>query len=149
MGEWVAAIAGGIIGGLATYLLQTLTNLRSEDVAAINNHIADIDRIEAAAIEYWLHDAKKDPSRAKELAAVLNGCLAVSGCFNVSARELLSNRYGEYKRLDDELFDVATGGNFQVADRRPDLERVTGIMSVCHSMRMVLKQARKARFWAH
>lgn len=149
MNEWLAAVVGGIVGGLTSYLFQTFLNIKNEDVAVINNHISDIDRIERAATEYWLCDASQNQGKAEELAAILSGCLAVSGCFNAHAAKLLGYRYSDYKLLDDDLFDLATGGDFQVAGRNPDLQRVTSIITACHSLRLVLKHARRARFWAH
>lgn len=140
-----------LIGALGTYLIQTLLSSRNTDLAEINEHIAEISKIEDCAVEHWTIDASKDAERAnaKALAAKLRGLVGVTSAFRERARHLLGDSFEAYVRLDDQLLDAATGGSFEQHDREPDLDRVVEVMVICHQIRRVLRRARKRRHWAH
>lgn len=140
-------------------LVQSILGKRQNDLAEINEYIAEITKVEEAGCAYWLHSAalpngasagtEADEARktkAAELAARLRGAVAVTTVFDDRVRLLLGSGYEEYHRLDGKLFDIATGGKFEQSDQQADPERIISLCMVCHQLRFRLRSARTGRF---
>ncbi|MGL4237063.1 hypothetical protein [Tabrizicola sp.] len=140
-----------ILGGLITYLLSMVIAKLTNDQNEITEHVAEIIRVEEAAVAYWVYDPSKEPlgSRAKELAAKLQGQMLCTSAFRERAEKLLGDSFDEYRELDGKLFDTSTGGSFGSPERSADFERVIEIIGICHQLRNVLRRSRSRRYWAH
>lgn len=137
------------IGATITYLAQNYVRLLTEDVAQLNDHIAEISRVQDAAVAYWLSVHEHETAEEKDLRYRLLGALEVSKSFRPDASRLLGCRFGRYKELDGLIYDLATGGCFETASREQDGNRAVEVMALCHDLRAVLRSARRAVFWAH
>lgn len=122
--------------------------MRQTDVAALNDHIDDIRQVEALASSYWL--GEEDDERKRDIVGHrLRGKLHTTALFRGSYAKVLGAELAEYKRLEGDLFDLATGGNFQTADFKPDPKVANAIMTNCNEMRILLRRVRKHIYWFH
>ena len=120
--------------------------MTSEDVALINDYIADVMDLEEVAVEYWLaHDAD---AKLDDLADILRGRFHASGCFEVDAARLLKSDYPRFKELDGMLFDAAMGGDFQTKKRARNPSAAVDVMRFSRELRALLRRARRKRYWA-
>lgn len=140
-----------LLGALFSFFLQTIQSSRSTDLTEISEHIAEISKIEEYAVAYWLIEADTETreAEAQALAAKLRGMLLVTSVFRERAESLLGDSFKEYAELDGKLYDSVSGGSFEQKSRGAEPQRVVEVMFVCHKLRLVLRQARKRRHWAH
>lgn len=148
MTELLIGLAGALLGGLIHYLIQNYLNLHTADVDLINNQIEQIGRIEKAGVDYWHHDPTDAEGEDKRLASLLNGEMTSSSYFEKDAKRLMKLKYSKYEALDGELYDMATGGDFQTKAKAVDCERVIGLMAKCHELRAFLRKTRRSVYWA-
>ena len=146
--EVLVAIGGFIGGGLITYLVGNYKSLTETDVTMVNDQIEQTWRIEGCAVDYWLADTKSSSENDKHLASLLNGAMTASSYFENDAERLMAHSYSKFKELDDDLFDLATGGDFQGHARDVDHDRVIQIISKCNEMRSFLRKTRRSIFGA-
>lgn len=146
--DFVVAVLGGVVGAFATYMIQIWFVLASEDVALLNDQIFSIDRIEREAFAYWLAHGKGTHKDEIVFAAKLKAAVGVSEPFLEDAKRILVSRFAAYKALDSNLFDTATGGDFENPSRLASAEVAVAVSAICHDMRALLRTARRRRFWA-
>ncbi|WP_320177505.1 hypothetical protein [Roseovarius pacificus] len=123
--------------------------MQSEDSAHLNDHISEIKLIEGYAVEYWLADPVLENFKQKYNQAKLEGAISASGCFNEDAKRILGNKYSAYVKLDQAIYEAATGGQFGTAAKQADYNRVIEIMRLCNEMRSLLRQSRRSQYWLH
>ncbi|MBR3371151.1 MAG: hypothetical protein IKG52_11045 [Rhodobacteraceae bacterium] len=140
-------VLGFIGGGIVTYLAQNYIRIIDEDVKLLNDHIDDLETLEQSAIAYWLSSAKHLSHEDKCLRARIYGALSVADCFRPSAERLLGCNGKEYFALDAELYDIATGGDFETQSKKMDPDRAAEIIKVAHKMRSVLRRSRRSMYW--
>lgn len=146
--EFGIAIFAALAGGFATYLAQNYFAMQSEDSAHLNDHSSEITLIESYAVDYWLADPGEGEARERLCQAKLEGAISASSCFNKDAQRILGNQYQEYVRLDQAIYDAATGGQFGTVTKKADYDRVVSIMTLCNEMRSLLRQSRRNQYWA-
>ncbi|KRS11029.1 hypothetical protein XM53_18290 [Roseovarius atlanticus] len=140
--EFVVAVFGGLIGALLGFLVQVFLSVRSSEVSAISDQIADLKRIEQFAIQYWLAD-KHDPQLNKELATKLRGAIMASSSFEEIGPQVLGCRFSKYSDLVLELDDIVTGGDFEDDLKDVDPARVVAAMRVTGELVSHLRVCRK------
>ncbi len=147
----LSEIAIGLVAGLGAYPGSHFIAKLSNDNSEITEHIAEITRVEEAAVNYWCFDATDVLQRHfdEELAAKLQGQLQCTAAFRLRAGQLLGDSLEKYSELDGKLFDAATGGAFSQIGRKSDFPRVIEVISICHALRNLLRTGRSRRFWAH
>ncbi|WP_424973580.1 hypothetical protein [Dinoroseobacter sp. S124A] len=145
--EFAVAVFAAFAGALITYIAQNYLAMQSEDSAHLNDHISEIKLIESYAVAYWL--AEPDDVEQRLYQAKLEGAISASGCFNKDAQRILGNKYNEYVKLDQAIYEAATGGQFGTATKKIDYNRVVEIMTLCNELRSLLRQSRRSQYWAH
>ncbi|MEO8242956.1 MAG: hypothetical protein ABI832_11610 [bacterium] len=146
---FLPAIGGALIGALITILIQARMTMRSMDVSALNDHIAQVTTIEGLAVDYWLLDGKNEVAMELASAARLRGTLDASLAFRPTAERLFAARFTEFKDADGELFDTATGGGFETVGRLVDPERAISVMQAANLLRGMLREQRRRIYWLH
>jgi hypothetical protein len=144
-----SAIITFILGFASAYFVQWITAKRNNRLSEITEYLAEIEKIQAASVEYWLNDSRDESIKEKALSAKLRGVFHATGKLRERSRGLLGNLSEEFIRLDGEIYDCVTGGKFDIAQREPDYQRVVQAMQLCAEMKAVLRDARSAMFWAH
>lgn len=142
-----SVLLGALGGGLITYLAQNYARLLGEDVARLNDHIADLEVLEAAVTEYWLSSEDHGSAVDQAMRARIRGALSVTDCIRPDLERLLASLAQEYRRLDANFFDLATGGSFETHEKAPDHDRAASIMVKAHQMKALLRRARRSLFW--
>lgn len=115
-----------ILGAVIGWFLQQYRVARSEDIALVNEHIKDIEKFCDAAQTYWL----KTPTTTEEdagLAAKVRATHSATTLLYPDIGKICQNRESEYKFLTFDLFDAATGGQFEGHAREMDAQRVIEI----------------------
>ena len=144
---FAVAIVSVFFGTIFSYILHHLIKMREMDIEVLNDHISQISKIEDLATEYWLSQSN-DTEELGALAARINGAFTATSYFRKEAERLLGSRFEPYVTLDGNLYDLATGGLFQSTGREPDQSRAVKIITVCNELRSLLRQGRRALFWA-
>lgn len=120
MGEVLDKLFFVLLGAAIAWAIAQYRLSRSEDLALVNEHIKDIEKLSEAAQQYWL-----------KVPADLNSELELAGKVKAShaATTLLYERMTtvcrkqsseEYVQRYFELFSVATGGAFESFSRASD-----------------------------
>lgn len=147
--EFAVAIFAALAGALITYIVQNFFAMQSEDSAHLNDHISEIKLIESYAVAYWLAEPGAEGKEQRLYQAKLEGAISASSCFNIDAQRILGSKYNEYVKLDQAIYDAATGGQFGTATKEIDYDRVVEIMKLCNELRSLLRQSRRNKYWAH
>ncbi|WP_270729579.1 hypothetical protein [Shimia sp. Alg240-R146] len=147
--EFLVAIFAALAAALLTYLAQNYFAMQSEDSAHLNDHISEIKIIESYAVEYWLADPDEEEKKQRLYQVKLEGAISSSSCFNEDAQRILGYKYTEYVKLDQAIFEAATGGAFGTAEKAIDYNRVVEIMTLCTQMRSLLRQSRRIQYMAN
>jgi hypothetical protein len=146
--ELASALLGVLLGGLGAFLIQSYYSVRSQDIAQINDFIADLERFDLLAVEYWLlSQDTSDDERARCAARVRGASHAMTMFYSVGPA-LLANDWQRFEELDGCLFDAATGGNFETGSHKPEPARVVEIMQYTNEIRSLLRGARRKTFSA-
>ena len=141
---FILALLGFILGvASATYFA-----MRQTDIAALNDHLDDIRQIELLASSYWLGE-EEDVRRRDIIGHRLRGKLHTASLFRGSYAAVLGAELVQYKLLEGDLFDLATGGTFQTAGFVPDPKVAGAIMVNCNELRILLRRVRKHIYWFH
>ena len=145
----VTVLAGALAGALITVIIQSFLAVRNMDISALNDNISLINSVESLAVDYWLRVGEEDPEKELASAARLRGTLDASAAFEATARRLFKAAYESFQVLDGDLFDAATGGQFESAGRKADPERAIAVMQLCNRLRGKLREQRRNIFIAH
>ncbi len=134
-----------LAGGLTTFVLTAVFAMKKAEIDSINDHIGELRNIETLATEYWLQNATHQ--KESEMVARLKGAFSASAHFNNVAPRILGYRYEIYAELDTQLYDLATGGQFESASRTSNSSTAIDIISICTEIRALLREARRSIFW--
>lgn len=146
--DWVGSLLiGALLGALLTYFTTNYITMLSMDVASLNDHVAQVKLIEKYAVAYWLTDPNVDPIQNHNLETKLLGAISASAYFEKEAKRILCGNYSKYCQLDQELYESATGGNFQSKSKAMDPERVIKTMKVCNELCALLRKSRRSLYW--
>lgn len=115
-------LAFAFIGAMIGWFLQQYRLMRSEEVALINEHIKDIEKLADSSQAYWLKQPK-DPEEEVLVAGRVKAHHAATTLLYPTIVEICGRRAQEYKRLSQAVYETATGGNFESPDRRADPAR--------------------------
>lgn len=142
------ALGSAFVGALLTYLVQNFFALTAQDIAIANDFIAALDKVEAAAMDYWLEHGALRGSDELRKAARLKAAVHATASFTTPARRIFASSFNDFSDLDAKLFDEATGGAFESAGRKADPQRAVSVTQICHEMRSLLREARRSQYWA-
>jgi hypothetical protein len=154
MPEQVLERAGFIVvGAVLSWLFQQYRVLRAEDSALINEHIKDIEKFRDQAVEYWLAvpDAKlpaegeADIRKMKDmaLAAKVRAAHAATTIPYPRIAALSGKREAEYKQTSQELYSLATGGEFEGGRSGIDPQRAILIFDTSAQLINFLREVRR------
>jgi len=140
-----------VLGAVIGWFLQQYRVARSEDIALVNEHIKDIEKFCDAAQAYWL----KTPATPEEdiaLAAKVRATHSATTLLYPDIGKLCENRQSEYKFHTFDLFNAATGGQFEGHDRTLDAPRAIEIGDASARLVHLLRSNRvyivsMKRFW--
>ena len=142
----VAGLAGVLAGIAGTFFVQWFYSRKLQEIAHLSELIQDIERVERAAIEYWLCEKRLCPDIQSDREVVLKGLLDATTTFYESANEIMGQDYGKYEELDGLLFDAVTGGTFETSQQVSDRERVTEIIKISNQLRHLIRGSKGRRF---
>lgn len=129
-------------GALVSWLFQQVRVAKAEDIAVVNEHIKDLEKLCDAAQNYWL----KTPASGEEdsaLAARLRANHAATTLLYVRIAAACGNRRGEYERLSQEIFKVSTGGKFESTNREMDPNIAMEVYDLTAQLIHLLRTIRK------
>ncbi|PDT15495.1 hypothetical protein CO670_17105 [Rhizobium sp. J15] len=132
--DWGDKLIFLVIGAVVAWLLQQIRVAWAEDIAVVNEHIKDIEKLSEAGQNYWLkHPADKNEDQA--LAARVRAAHAATTLLYPAMAKACGKRKDEYERLSIELFTEATGGNFESGGRTLDPSRAIAIHD--HAVKLI------------
>ncbi len=146
MEEFGYVVIGAILTWLGTVLHGNYFSIRSQSVNYIDDYLRDLGTIESLAVEYWSKNASAPEE--KLLSARLRGALHSSSIFLEYSKNALGNDHPRFTDLDGEMYDAATGGDFDGADRVESYERIVRIATTASELRHLLRAARMKTYWA-
>lgn len=150
MGEKLLLLcAGALIGVLFSFIANSYFHIRSQQINHISDFLKDLELLELAAIDYWLHSSINDWQKQVERSSVLKGRYNAASTFIDQAAKLLASRYPQIQELDQQLFYATTDGTFETKMQVQDPQRVEQIISICSQLRYELRDFRWRLFWAH
>jgi hypothetical protein len=140
-----------VFGAVIGWFLQQYRVARSEDISLVNEHIKDIEKFCEAAQAYWL----KTPSTKEEdvaLAAKVRATHSATTLLYPDIGRICENRRSEYEFLTFDLFNAATGGQFEGSHRELDAPRAIDIGDASARLVHLLRSNRvyivsMKRFW--
>lgn len=115
---------------------------RAEDVALVNEHIKDLEKFSEAVQSYWL----KIPSNHYEeraLAARVRAAHAATTLLYPDMIKACGRLADDYQRLSVDVFNLATGGNFESSPRRLDPSRAIEVHDLTAQIIHILRASRK------
>ncbi|WP_155914577.1 hypothetical protein [Asticcacaulis sp. AC460] len=141
-----------LLAGLITLIVTTLFNIRSAQNEIVKDYLEDLKKIEDLSIQYWLgdHEAKRDD--LEKIAIELRARLTATGDFCQLVGKngiVVAGFYSRFRKLDGQLFDLATGGSFQTAMMKADPATADQLIQILSEIRSLLRQSRVARYWFH
>jgi hypothetical protein len=129
-------------GAAVTWVVQQYRLARSEDVALVNEHIKDIEKLSDAAQAYWLK-VPADANAELELSGKVRACHATTTLLYEKMTNICGARSSEeYVRRYSELFSVATGGDFESATRSADPTRAIDATDIAARIVHILRLER-------
>lgn len=142
----VAGLAGVLAGIAGTFFVQWFYSRKLQEIAHLSELIQDIERVERAAIKYWLCEKRLCPDVQSDREVVLRGLLDATTTFYENANEIMGQDYEKFEELDGLLFDAVTGGKFETSQQVADRERVTEIIKISNQLRNLIRGSRGRRF---
>ncbi len=140
-----------VAGALLAWVLQQYRVLRNEDTALINEHIKDVEKFRDQALEYWL--AVPDPKLKDDiehrkmkdlaLAAKVRAAHAATTIPYQAVAALSGSRQAEYKTTTQELYALATGGDFESQRDGIEPERALEIFDSASRLINLLREIRR------
>lgn len=115
-----------LLGAALGSLIQQYRIARSEEISLINEHIKDVEKFCDSAQAYWL----KTPTTQDEdrsLAAKVRAAHFATTLLYEEIATICADKAREYKGLSQSLFEVATGGDFESAQRIQDPARAMDV----------------------
>jgi hypothetical protein len=144
-------LAAGLIGAFLAFAAQNIFYFKAENVSIVNDYIKSYEEIERYATRYWLSgDENSKDSRGVDIECVahINGMINASNQFYETAQSVLGKFHDEFVEIDQELFDLVTGGSFNSRGKKVDINRATEIITKCNEMKALLHKSRRAQFWS-
>ncbi|MGY5811982.1 hypothetical protein ACXHXG_30320 [Rhizobium sp. LEGMi198b] len=132
-----------VLGALLTWVLQQYRVARSEDVALVNEHIKDIEKFCDAARDYWLKAAAATVDEEIAAAAKVRAAHAATTLLYQRMTEACAKNGQLYQAKMRELFDVATGQNFESASRKIEPVIAISIQDTAAQLIHVLRTCRQ------
>jgi len=137
--EKLAFLAGG---ALLAWLLQQIRVAWAEDIAVVNEHIKDIEKLSESAQNYWL----KTPADVNEdaaLAARVRAAHAATTLLYPVMAKACGAKKVQYEQLSIELFTTATGGSFEGKGRTLDPSRAIAVHDCAVRLIHLLRLSRR------
>ena len=114
-----AAVVGAISGGGVSWLITHLSEKKQGRLSSYSQIESHLDSLQVQGVAYWKSSGMLPESEAALISRLEMLDLAVQSFCRVKNVNLDS-----YSKSLDELGEIATGGDFQTANRRRDLSRV-------------------------
>lgn len=131
-----------LLGAIISWIVQQYRLACSEDVAVINEHVADIREFRDAAEHYWLHA----PGAREEdavLAAKVRARLAAVSLNYVIVSSICGRNGAEYRQRFHALYEAATAGNFESFPRKVDPLRAIAVHDAAARAVVLLRTSRR------
>lgn len=142
-----------VVGAVLSWLFQQYRVLRAEDSALINEHIKDIEKFRDQAVDYWLAvpdlkppgEGEADIRKMKDtaLAAKVRAAHAATTIPYPAVAALSGTRQSAYKQRSQELYSLATGGDFEGKREGIDPQRAMLIFDASAQLINLLRDVRR------
>lgn len=150
---WMERAGFIVVGAVLSWLFQQYRVLRAEDSALINEHIKDIEKFRDQAVDYWLSvpETKKpaegdiDVRKMKDtaLAAKVRAAHAATTIPYPRVAALSGALQADYKRKSQELYSLATGGDFEGNRDGINPERAMLVFDMSSQLINLLREVRR------
>ncbi|KQI68175.1 hypothetical protein AN189_12335 [Loktanella sp. 3ANDIMAR09] len=148
LSDLLIAVAGGFAGFIASVFFHAWTGRISDDQASLDELKEALSQVRQLGLNFWLVDAM--PSNDEIKARTILWCAVhTTSEYEKILRRCLKADFDEYQRLDDRLFDIATGDEFESAGRKANPAIATEISVTCSKMRSMIRTRRRDLLWAH
>lgn len=130
MDEFTERITLVFLGAVISWAINQYRLARSEDIALVNEHIKDIERLSEAAQCYWLK-APLSPENEFELSGKIRAAHAATTLLYGKITRICSTGSSvEYTSRYSDLFIAATGGSFESPSRTADPLRAIEVADI-------------------
>jgi hypothetical protein len=140
-----------LTGALLAFIAQNIFFFKTENVSIVNDYIKIYSDIEDYATKYWLCDCESNKDSLFlnfDCISHINGMINASGHFYETAQNVLGKYHNEFVEIDQNLFDLVTGGEYESKNKKRDINRAIEIITKCNEMKALLHKSRRAQFWA-
>jgi hypothetical protein len=142
---FISAAFGAFFGGLANLALKKIELRAAELTARIDEACKELDELERLGEEYWKGDGNEGEYAlmARRIVSqydVINKLILLCSENNDTYND------AEIRSRMNKVYDQVTGGDFQVKDRRRDIDRIHGMMRDVADLKLQLRRTRRYRF---
>lgn len=139
---FLAGSAPYIIGAVLSYIFFRYRLQTSEVESSLNDHIMDIERFTDTSQVYWLKGSSDKNLEAERAAFVRSQHHRLAETYPDIAA-MCKKQGGAYKALMVDLFDLATGDNFETFKRPINAERAVEIAEKSTEAIVFLRKIRR------
>ncbi|CAH6996710.1 hypothetical protein VCHA50O413_60160 [Vibrio chagasii] len=146
-GSYLVAVAGALSSVIAAFLFNVIYWYVVDVKKRLSSEVAKLevvlDRFEKTATEYWMHPYNSRHSKGiliKEMRMKAELRLLRDSQKKIAARFFLASSKSQFNKsmnkLLGDLYDCATGGDFETTQRKEDLKRCGEIIRLCTQVRV-------------
>ncbi|MBS1096270.1 hypothetical protein JK191_01505 [Gluconobacter sphaericus] len=145
-------VSSVILGALLAFSYTLYFNVRTARNDLLKEFYSDISETEHLISEYWLgnHNSKnKDEIEKLEVVGhKLRAKLNTSILYDESEIHLFRKKYkSSYKKLNNQLFEIATGGNFQTKKMEASPETYARSLAILSQIRDIVRTIRSRKLF--
>lgn len=141
---YLSAVLAVLLGALLAFLYTKRIEKRKAYHQVIIDFSSDLKSIMNLCEDYWLgdHHDNKERIRLNKMSYLISAKLNETNEYRPLMEELLGEKFSDYENLDEKLFEVATGGNFQTSKMQSCPETFMEISSLIVKIEHCLRETR-------
>mgnify|MGYP001095097718 CR=1 FL=1 len=136
------SIGSAAVGAIISYFLLRFRLRTSEAQSAINDHIKDIEKFVSLSQAYWLKSSSETNAESERAAFVKSALHRLTISYPIISVHC-KGESEKYKKLMLEMFELATGGEFETFKRSIDSERALSTAEKSNEIVMQLRRIRR------
>ncbi len=146
--SYLSAVLAVIVGTVMAFIYTSYVNHRTNQNDIIKDYLADLQKIEDLCRMYWLPLNGDLPLQHSNIGHELRAKLEATSVYYTLSQNILGHSFAQFKELDQKLFDLATGGDFQTKRFEPCVETYAGCIEAISEIRNLLRTKRNTMFWS-
>jgi hypothetical protein len=137
-------LLGTIIGGFLSFIWSVVLARISETQAALTELLDELQKLQDLVMQFWCRPRilGADVYELDQLKIAVGVSMQLTAQYEKVLIRSLRVKFDEYQGLDDKLFDLVTGGEFDSRVRVADSNRAFQACEVCAEMRKIVRDSR-------